>query len=260
MQNAEQVLCSLSSTLYAPMVTPSYSVTCTKKNLIAPGVYEFAFPKPEGFTFKAGQFVLFDVPLLANPSDIQPRAYSIASAPSDAELLFVIKLLPGGRMSTYVEKELQVGTTMTFKGPFGLFTLKEDDSANMMLACTGAGIAPFRSMVMEALAKGDARSIDLLFVVRNEEDFFWLDCFRDLAAKHPQFTLHLSLTQPKAGWQGLTGRVQQAIPQVSKVVQKNMSDILLYACGNPDMTKDVKALAIGPWGMPKERVHIEGYI
>jgi hypothetical protein len=39
-----------------------------------------------------------------------------------------------------------------------------------------------------------------------------------------------------------------------------MSDILLYACGNPDMTKEVKALAIGPWSMAKEKVHIEGYI
>ncbi len=242
------------------MVTPSYTVVCTKKNLLAPGVFEFGFPKPENFTYNAGQFVLFDVPLLSHPTDVQPRAYSISSAPSDEELLFVIKLMPGGRMSTYVEKELRVGTTMTFKGPFGFFTLKDDESSNVLLACTGAGVAPFRSMAFEALKTGDPRSIDLLFVVRNEEDFFWLDDFRDLAAKHPQFRLHLSLTQPKDGWQGLTGRVQQAIPQVFSIVQKNMSDFLLYACGNPDMTKEVKALAIGPWGIAKERVHIEGYI
>jgi NAD(P)H-flavin reductase len=113
---------------------------------------------------------------------------------------------------------------------------------------------------MDALAKGDTRSMDLLFVVRNEEDFFWLREFRELEKRFPNFHLHLSLTQPKDGWQGLSGRVQQALPLVVNVVQKNMSDFLLYACGNPDMTKEVKALAIGPWGMAKERVHIEGYI
>lgn len=242
------------------MVTPSYSITCTRKNLIAPGVFEFAFPKPENFTFKAGQFVLFDVPLLTHSADIQPRAYSIASAPADPELLFVIKLVPGGRMSTFVEKQLAVGTTMTIKGPFGLFTLNDDPAASILLACTGAGIAPFRSMAIEALTKGDSRSIDLLFVVRHEVDFFWLNDFRDFAAAHSQFRLHLSLTQPTAAWQGMSGRVQQALPEVAKVVQKNMSDFLLYACGNPDMTKEVKALAVGPWGIPKERVHIEGYI
>ncbi len=238
------------------MVTPSYTVTCTRKKLIAPGVFEFGFTKPENFTFKAGQFVLFDVPLLASPSDIQPRAYSIASVSEDPELLFVIKLTPGGRMSMYVEQQLDIGSIMTIKGPFGFFTLREDPSVDILLACTGAGIAPFRAIAIDALQKGDTRSIDVLFVVRNEEDFFWLQNFRDLEAAHPNFHLHLSLSQPKEGWQGLTGRVQQAIPQL----QKELSKVLLYACGNPDMTKEVKTLAVGPWGMAKERVHIEGYI
>jgi hypothetical protein len=105
------------------MVTPSYTVTCTYKKLIAPGVYEFAFTKPEGFTFKAGQFVLFDVPLLTNPTDMQARAYSIASTPEDLELLFAIKIVPGGRMSTFVEEALREGTTLTMKGPFGVFEI-----------------------------------------------------------------------------------------------------------------------------------------
>lgn len=248
--------------MYSPffMPTPSYQVTCTRKKLIAPGVYEFSFAKPEGFTFKAGQFVLFDVPLLANPKDIQARAYSIASTPQDPELLFCMKIVPGGRMSTFVEEALQEGTTLTMKGPFGVFVLNTTETLPTVFACTGAGVVPFRSMAMDALSNGEARSIDLLFVVRHEEDFFWLEDFRTLEQSYPQFHLHLSLTQPKDGWQGLTGRVQQALPLVVNVVQKNMSDFLLYACGNPDMTKEVKALAIGPWGMAKERVHIEGYI
>ena len=238
------------------MVTPSYTVTCTYKKLIAPGVYEFAFTKPEGFTFKAGQFVLFDVPLLTNPTDMQARAYSIASTPEDLELLFAIKIVPGGRMSTFVEEALREGTTLTMKGPFGVFVLDSADHLPALFACTGAGVVPFRSIATDALEKGDTRSMDLLFVVRNEEDFFWIDDFRALEKQFPNFHLHLSLTQPHEGWEGIAGRVQQALP----VVQKNMSDILLYACGNPDMTKEVKSLAIGPWGMPKERVHVEGYI
>ncbi len=238
------------------MPTPSYTVTCTRKVEIAPDVFEFALTKPEGFSFKAGQFVLFDVPLVGNPADVQARAYSIASVPSDPELLFAIKLVPGGRMSTFVQQVLQPGVTLTMKGPFGVFVLSPGQSEHILLACTGAGVVPFRSMIADALTKGDTRPMHLLFNVRHEQDFFWLETFRAWEKQHAAFHVHLSLTQPHETWKGLQGRVQQCIPELLP----DLSQTLLYACGNPDMTKEVKALAIGPWGMAKERVHIEGYI
>lgn len=238
------------------MVTPTYTSTCTRKTLIAPGVFELAFTKPEGFTFKAGQFVLFDVPLIGDAANIQPRAYSLASAPHEPELLFLIKAVPGGRMGDYLTQVLEPGTAISFKGPFGVFTLRPDADVHILLACSGVGAAPYRGMVFDALHQGDERAIDVLLSVRHEEDVFWEELFTSLHQKHPQVRLHVSLTQPQALWKGLTGRVQQVIPQL----QTDLSKTLLYACGNPHMTKEVKALAIGPWGMPKERVHVEGYI
>jgi ferredoxin-NADP reductase len=74
-----------------------FTTTCLSKRRIAPGVYELRFKKPETLAFIAGQFLLFDVPLAGKPDDIQPRAYSIASTPTENDLLFVIKLVPNGR-------------------------------------------------------------------------------------------------------------------------------------------------------------------
>ncbi len=110
------------------MPTPSHTIVCTGKRLVAPNVYELAFQKPALFPFKSGQFVLFDVPLLTHPDDIQPRALSIASSPNEGELLFAVKLKEGGRASEWVKKTLHEGISARMQGPLGLFTITPEES------------------------------------------------------------------------------------------------------------------------------------
>lgn len=250
-----------------PLVT--YTTVCLKKTIIARGVYELRITRPAGFTFKAGQFVLFDVPLVENRSDVQTRALSIASTAEESDLLFVVKLLPGGRLSRWIEELLAEGSSVTFKGPFGNFTLKPDGDRDLLFVATGAGIAPFRPMVEEALTKnphpypsplqgrGESRRIDLLFGVRSEEDLFWKEWLEGVTKAHPNVFAHIALSQPSASWTGHRGRVQAVAP---RIVGNDFARKTLYVCGNPDMTSDLKRLALGEWGMEKGRVHVEGYI
>jgi ferredoxin-NADP reductase len=219
-------------------------------------MYELRFTKPDGFTFKAGQFVLFEVPLIESPSDIQPRAYSLSSTALEPDLLFVIHLTPGGRMSRYVAEVLKEGMSMTIKGPFGFFTLRSDTPKDIVFIATGAGIAPFRSQVLDALAANDQRRMDVIYGVRGESDLFWHDEFLRIAEEHHNVHLHLTLTSPSSDWAHHTGRVQV----IAEKVVEDFSSKTLYVCGNPDMTKEVKELALGKWGMKKEDVHVEGYI
>jgi ferredoxin-NADP reductase len=44
------------------------------------------------------------------------------------------------------------------------------------------------------------------------------------------------------------------------VAKNDFSGKSLYVCGNPDMTTDVKKLALTEWGMDKKDLHVEGYI
>lgn len=239
-----------------PLIT--YSITCTKKVLIARGVYELRFTKPAGFTFTAGQFVLFDVPLVDTPNDVQTRALSVASAPDEPDLLFVISLVPGGRLGRWIGESLTVGSSVTFKGPFGNFTLKTDDGTKPLLfIATGAGIAPFRPMVIEAARRAADRRIDIVFGVRSEEDIFWQDWLAGISKNHAHVFHHITLSRGSPSWTGHRGRVQIVAPQV---VGNDFSQKILYVCGNPDMTTDVKRLALGEWGIEKKDLHVEGYI
>ena len=238
------------------MPTPAYTITCTKKLLIAPGVYELRFTKPEGMTFKAGQFVLFDVPLAEDPADIQTRAYSIASSPSENDLLFGVKLKAGGRASTWIEIILQEGASVRMQGPFGLFLLREPDPAHVFVA-TGAGIAPFRSQLKCMLEeKKDTRPMHLLFGVRHPEDFFWLEDFEFLQNMHPNFVFHPVLSGDDESWTGLRGRVQMHLPRILK----DHPEAGIYICGAPEMVKDVKETCLTDFEIPKVRLHAEGYI
>ncbi|MEI8230025.1 MAG: FAD-binding oxidoreductase [Candidatus Peregrinibacteria bacterium] len=237
------------------MPLPTFLTHCTSYREIARDVIEFTLTKPEGFTFKAGQFVMFQVPLKDKPEDLQGRAYSIASSPDESELLFLIKLKEGGRASRWVRDDLHVGSEVTMQGPLGNFILKEGDH-DLLFIGTSTGVVPFRSQILSALSKGEARRIDLVYGVRSEEDVFWQEEFTKIAKQHPDFHAHIALSQPSPSWAGLTGRVQIVTPSaVPDVAGRSV-----YVCGNPAMVEEVKTAALGPWGVAKERLHVEGYV
>lgn len=238
------------------MPTQSYTITCTKKQEIAPQIFELAFTKPSGFDFKPGQFVLFDVPDVQDHTDIQPRAYSIASTPFEKELLFVIRMKDGGgRMTAWIDEVLEVGTEMTIKGPFGLFTLRDTSKRHVFIA-TGTGIAPFRAHVHWLLGHEHMqRRIHLIFGVRKKEDLFWQKEFDALEAAHPNFRFHTALSR-ESDKHGHQGRVQTIIPGIIE----DFSDAHIMICGNPAMVNDIKKHCLEDWGVPKEDVHWESYI
>jgi NAD(P)H-flavin reductase len=238
------------------MPVPSHIVSCTKNVLIAREIYDFRFTRPKEMTFKPGQFVLFDVGLIENPADIQTRALSIASHPSEDELIFVAKMKEGGRASRWIMEKLQVGDTVRMQGPFGNFLLDQTTPKEYLFIATSTGVAPFRSQIMDMLRRGDTRRIDLVYGVRSEEDVFWKDELTALTQKYDNFFLHIALSKPSDSWKGHVGRVQTLVP----MIVKDFSNKCVYVCGSPDMTKELKQTCLEQWGIQKGDLHVEGYI
>lgn len=237
------------------MPTPSFDITCTKSDVVAKDVYEIWTTRPDGFEFIPGQFVLFDVPLVDDPEDIQTRAYSIASSDAEQELKFIIKLLEGGRASRWIEEKLQVGDSFRMQGPFGRFLLDRESEKDWLLVCTSTGIAPFRSQLLSFLPT-ENRRIDLIFGVRCEEDLFWAEEFEQMTKDYEHFFLHLALSKPTDEWKGHKGRVQTLLP----LIGKDFSNKKVYVCGNPDMTGELKKICMEDLSLSKEDFHMEGFI
>ncbi|OGJ56218.1 hypothetical protein A3D88_03005 [Candidatus Peribacteria bacterium RIFCSPHIGHO2_02_FULL_52_16] len=237
------------------MPVPSFITTCKKNERIANDIYEIVFEKPEGFTFKAGQYILFDVPLMENANDIQTRAFSIASSPKEDDLLFAMKLKPGGRASRWIVEQLKPGMSARMQGPFGRFVLDPASDKELLMIGTSTGVAPYRSQLPMILPTIKQR-IDLIFGARSEDDLFWKEPLENLAKQSENFFLHIALSKPSGTWKGHTGRVQTLVP----LIVKDFSNKSVYICGSPDMTTELKKTALEQWGVEKQNLHVEGYI
>ncbi len=215
--------------------------------------YYFRLETPPKIDFRAGQFITFKVP--AGEGKTTPRSYSIASPPYlEGEFVLCVKLIPGGKASTWFGT-LAPGTKVPFRGPVGKFVLDNAAEADHLLFVgTGTGVAPLRAMILDLLRKGEKKRLTLYFGVRHIADVFYLDEFKALKEKHPNFDFVVTLSRPENdSWTGPKGRVTdlvQALPDVK--------GLEVYICGSNDMIQEVKAVLLGK-GINEDRVRYEKF-
>lgn len=150
-----------------------------KKEEICDNTFAFSFAKPEGFEFTAGQYVVLDVDA-PKYSDDRPsfRSLSIASAPSDDELLFVMRASDSAFKRSIIAMEQ--GETVTLKGPIGHFVLPEDKEQKIVYLSAGIGITPIRSMIRQEVSDGSERSQMLFYSNRLPDSAAYALELRDL--------------------------------------------------------------------------------
>ncbi|HYM09410.1 MAG TPA: FAD-dependent oxidoreductase, partial [Bryobacterales bacterium] len=141
---------------------------------VAERTMAFQLEKPAGWTFKAGQAI--DMTLLNPPetdAEGNTRAFSLASAPHDPDLLVATRL----RDTAFkrVLPTLPLGTQVKIEGPFGNLTLHNNVARPAVILAGGIGITPFRSMVVRAAQEKLAHRIFLFYSNRRPEDAAFLD-------------------------------------------------------------------------------------
>jgi phenol/toluene 2-monooxygenase (NADH) P5/A5 len=213
-------------------------------------------PAEEPVNFTAGQFVTMDLPI--NEKRLKRwRSYSIANAPNGSNILeFSIVRLDGGAATEYLFNELKVGDNIRFKGPDGTFVLPDPIEKDLVLICTGTGVAPYRSMLID-LQKNHKKhkNIHLIFGTRYEENILYRDEFEKLEKEIPGFKYSITLSRDE-NWKGFKGYVHQVYLEDYKTVRP---DVDFYICGWSNMIDDVVANLILKLGYDKSQVHYELY-
>ncbi|PKL36929.1 hypothetical protein CVV38_03515 [Candidatus Peregrinibacteria bacterium HGW-Peregrinibacteria-1] len=215
-------------------------------------VLEITFENSEDIEFEAGQFITIKIDDKTPPCF---RAYSLNNSNFDKKKLqLCIKVIPNGRGSNWLTN-LKTEDQINYLGPNGKFTFKSPSDKNVLFIGTGTGLAPLKSMIENQLQNGSQQNIELLFGVRHEEDIFYLDYFRDLEKKHPNFKFHLTLSQPKEdSAEYHKGRVTDYLEQ-NHIDPKNTD---FYICGLKAMIESVQEL-LQSKGVPSESIHFEKY-
>ena len=210
--------------------------------------FRFKLVDPPALEFKAGQFVILNVP---HDGKIVKRAYSIASPPHEPQMIeLCIQHVEGGIASAYFWA-LKEGETVSLSGPHGTFLLKEPLDYEPVFMATGTGVAPLRSMIKDLIHRNFPKQSWLLFGTRYEHALLYESEFRSLANIRPNFHYIPTVSRPK-DWHGETGHLQQTF-------QKHITgyaDKEIYLCGWLDavkaMCKDLEG-----FGVPKEKLHYE---
>jgi len=196
--------------------------------------------KPEGFTFKAGQYCTIG-------SGGIERAYSIVSAPHEENLELFVELvpLPDGNLTPLIW-DLHQGDIMTIRPRAkGIFTFKPALPNQLMIA-TVTGIVPFISILREYLYQEQSgHHFYVLEGASYVEELTYDDELQQLANEHSDLITFVStISRPteerNAAWTGETGRVNSIVQKSADKFGLKPDDTLIYACGHPDMIEDVK--------------------
>jgi len=221
----------------------------------APDTNRFVIEVPElrSFDFEPGQFVTLDLPIGERTAE-RWRSYSIASAPDGTNVFeLIIVKAAHGKGTGYLFEDLDTGSELMLRGPQGKFTLPQTINKDLYLICTGTGIAPFRSMIHHIYAKGLAhRDIHLVFGCRYRRDLLYRAEWEDLAALHPDFHYHPTLS--REDWEGRKGYVHA----VYRELLAERPPASFFLCGWKDMITEARVTLL-ELGYEKKDIHFELY-
>ncbi|SVD96852.1 uncharacterized protein METZ01_LOCUS449706, partial [marine metagenome] len=150
-----------------------YSLDIKEINPLTLDSVEIKFDIPsdisEKFKFKAGQYITIKNNI--NGEEIR-RSYSLCSNPNTNEIAVGVKRVDGGKMSTFLTKEIKIGDILEVMLPTGNFIF---EGGNVVAICAGSGITPILSMM-----KSSNSAFTLIYGNKTIESSMFYNEIRDI--------------------------------------------------------------------------------
>jgi benzoate/toluate 1,2-dioxygenase reductase subunit len=194
----------------------------------ADAALEVSFELDQAPVFLPGQYVNIEV-----PGTGQTRSYSFSSLPGDKHASFLIKHVPGGLMSSWLERAQQADK-VAMTGPLGSFYLREVKRPLLFLA-GGTGLAPFLAMLEVLAERGESQQVSLIYGVTRDQDLVMVDSLQAFAARLPNFSFVTCVADPASVHPQKGYVTQHMTPEVL-----NQGDVDVYLCGPPPMVDAVR--------------------
>jgi benzoate/toluate 1,2-dioxygenase reductase subunit len=194
----------------------TFPLALINRRWLSKQAFEIKFSRPPTLVFKPGQ-------RLRIHHQSTQRDYTPVSAPQNPEIAFCIRKIDTGLL-TPVLSQAEIGTRFEVSGPDGYFTFKPSARRPVFVA-TGAGIAPFCSMVRSGVT-----GFTLLHGVDNLDDLYYAAEFTTAA---DLYVPCISKEYQSAG-KYFSGRV-------TDYLQRNFPSAAydFYLCGRREMIRDV---------------------
>ncbi|AMO55135.1 hypothetical protein GZ77_11845 [Endozoicomonas montiporae] len=241
------------------MPRPTYPVTLINRHTLSSNTIQLDFQVDGEFDFIAGQFVQF---MIDHDGKTHKRSYSIANSPeafrADGHLEIAISLVKGG-LASELFSQADLGLKLDMAGPFGILTAPADHSGQIVLAGTGTGLAPYRSMLPTLISMADnGIPVTVIMGVRHRSDLIYEQAFRDAAKQHSNLDYQVCISRETD--------VDENINEFNGYVQERFEHLnldtgsdLVYLCGNPNMIDDAAKVLLD-MGFGVRQVKREKYV
>jgi benzoate/toluate 1,2-dioxygenase reductase component len=249
---SDLVLDIASTSEVAKTQAATYIGEITELNRLSPSTVSLAveIPNRDELVFLPGQYVN-----IAVPGTEERRSYSFSNAPDDKTLTFLVKLTPGGVMSTYLDERAKVGDQLSFTGPNGSFFLREGLGPALLLA-GGTGLAPILS-ILRKMRSSSSRPLHLIYGVNTDEDAVELDTLEHIATDLGGLTWDYCVADPAS-----SAVHKGFVTGLIKPEHLYGGDVAVYLCGPPPMVEGVRkhldAAGVEPVGFYYERFALSG--
>lgn len=212
--------------------------------------------------FEPGQFV--NLGLKLDEKEITHRAYSISSPPNEKnyyEYYIKHKEHPTlGKFTTALFK-MDLGDLVFLQSPRGAFTIEDKkpdgmpDQRQMILVCSGTGLAPFMSYILHLKNTGSRKKIILVHAVSFAQELGYKEILEKLSSEKNDlwdFTYIPTVSRPNdklsERWNGNVGRAESILSGIERPYSK-LEKILgesvipdnsfFYLCGYKNMVDSV---------------------
>lgn len=214
-------------------------------------------PLPE---YRPGQYITIRMPT-ENSSTM--RNYSLSEMPGQGYFRISVKRelapvadAPDGFVSGKLHDDVQTGDVLEVGPPCGEFLLNPDAAGKpLVLLGAGIGVTPVLAMLRTALQTMPERKIVFIHACLNENVQAFRAVLDELAAEHPQLTVHHRYSDEGTAGQGdhcSSGFVDSGLIKSLAGTR----DAEFYFCGPSGFMVNIYRL-LRAWDVPETQVHFE---
>jgi len=238
-------LALLAGNLYSYIVSPKgrYALKLLAKQKAGQGIYDFIFAAPKGLAFKPGQYMEWTLPLKRGDSRGNRRFLTLASSPTERNLLLGVKFYPDPSRFKQELADLDTGGGIVGGQLAGDFVLPDRRDKKLVFVAGGIGITPFRSIIKYLIDRNEKRPITLLYSNRQFNEIVYSDVLEEARQKLGINTFYAltDLKQIPEGWQGQKGHFD--LKAVARAVP-DFKEREFYISGSHNMVTGFKDLLL----------------
>ena len=196
------------------------------------------------FSYKAGQYLTLHS--MINGEDVR-RSYSVCSSPYEDEMPTVaVKQVLDGRMSTFLNTQLQEGQLIDAMPPMGNFMVVPEASRSnhYVLFGGGSGITPLISIAKTVLGQEPNSRVSLIYANKDESSIIFKDDILQMTEAHnDRFNIVHILDNPGDNWDGLSGMLNsmKVTQLVNKLTGNTPGKADYFICGPTGLMKLVES-------------------